>query len=154
RRREDSRSFPPNFFEELLVTEQEQVHSDRLVRKLARPPDQRANVIRRQPGRADHAEPARFRHMTDELAVGNARAHSRRHDRVLDADQVRERRANHAVTLSSRDESLNRGKVTRTEFSEEFAHPFSRPSSRKPLKVETTGFEPATPCLQSRCSTS
>jgi hypothetical protein len=35
-----------------------------------------------------------------------------------------------------------------------FAPLFSRPSSNKPLKVETTGFEPATPALQRRCSTS
>ena len=44
-------------------------------------------------------------------------------------------------------------KIARAEFSEVFAPLFSRPGSNKRLKVEMTGFEPATPCLQSRRST-
>jgi hypothetical protein len=44
-RREDSRSLAQDFVDELLVTKQEQIHSDRLVREVARAPDQRANVL-------------------------------------------------------------------------------------------------------------
>jgi hypothetical protein len=56
-------------------------------------------------------------------------------DAVLEAVYIRDRR------------------IGRTEFSEVFAPLFSRPSSNKRLKVEMTGLEPATPWLQTRCST-
>ena len=74
-----------------------------------------------------------------------------RHRAYLKARPRVRRRFNEAVleTLYVAD-----GEIAKAVFTEVFEPLFSRPSSNKPLKVEMTGFEPVTSCLQSRRSTS
>jgi hypothetical protein len=75
---------------------QQQVDADRLRGELARPLHVRRNFVGRHEGRAEDAEPSRVRDARDQRTARRAAAHSCRGNGVLDAEQLREPRLEHA----------------------------------------------------------
>ena len=99
--RQHSRLGSERSIEQILGAEEEEVHAERLGGELARPRGHLRHLVGREPRRTDDAEAAGLAHGACQLAVGHPVAHPATHDRVLDADEPRERRLDHAADSSA-----------------------------------------------------
>ena len=85
----------------LAHVEQQEVQPERLVGFLADGRGPLADLLRRQIVAAERAEPAGPRHRGDQRRRGG-RAHAAERDRMLDVEQVADRRADHDVLRRGR----------------------------------------------------
>jgi hypothetical protein len=79
----------------LARVEQQEVQTERLVGLAADRAGALLDLLRRQIVAAERAEPARLRHRGNEFRRGR-RAHAAERDRMLDVQQITDRRAYHA----------------------------------------------------------